>query len=191
MQLNRRLQLRGGRQLDISYAGEVALGEEQGLLVGAVEIGAVDRAGEVGDEHPVAFRIQGQADALHQVGKNDFGRLALARRVEGRTAYAIAARRIPTVRPVERAGGLIDVQIDRLRQLVIKEFDVLAIRRGPSCRKLDIRATDAALAGVVASFLGPVEFSTLDVDGDAHAPLLRIRARPGIALTRVDEGLDP
>src|SRR5580704_6801882 len=49
----------GFSDFSVGDASEVALGEEQGLLVGAVEIGAVDCAGEVGDEHPPAFHIQG------------------------------------------------------------------------------------------------------------------------------------
>jgi hypothetical protein len=49
--------LGGGRHLDVCNAGEVALGDEQSLLVGTVEIRAVDRAPEVGEEHPPAFEV--------------------------------------------------------------------------------------------------------------------------------------
>src|ERR1700693_4746392 len=69
-------------------AGKVALRVEQRLLIGSVEIGPVDRAREISDEHPTAFQIQGQADALHQVGEHDFGRFAVARRsIERRAVY--------------------------------------------------------------------------------------------------------
>src|SRR6202044_20100 len=78
----------------VGDAGEVALGEEQGLLVGAVEIGAVDRAGEVGDEHAPAFQVQGQADAFHQMGEENLWVFAVARRwIHRRAVYGIAARR--------------------------------------------------------------------------------------------------
>ena len=44
----------------------------------AVEIGDVERAREVGHEHPLALGIERDADALHQVRRQDLGRLAMA-----------------------------------------------------------------------------------------------------------------
>src|SRR5208282_5079579 len=102
----------------------------------------------------------------------------------------IAARRIPTIGPVERPSGRIDVQIDRLRQIVIEEFDVPAVRGAPASGELDIRAEDAALAGLISSLLSPVEFASSGVYRNTDAPFLEVLARTGIALARIDEGLD-
>src|SRR6516225_5436720 len=55
----------------IGDAGEIALGVEEVALVLAIEIGGIDRAGEVGDEHAVAGNIEGDADAFHQVSDHD------------------------------------------------------------------------------------------------------------------------
>src|SRR5215813_13575295 len=52
---------------DVSDAGKIALGVEEVALVLAIEIGGIDRAGEVCDEHAVAGNIEGEADALHQM----------------------------------------------------------------------------------------------------------------------------
>ena len=52
----------------VSDAGEIALAVEEIALVLSIEIGGIDRTGEVGDEHPVARNVEGDADALHQVG---------------------------------------------------------------------------------------------------------------------------
>src|ERR1700722_8069542 len=105
----------------VGDAGEVALGEEQGLLVGAVEIGAVDRAGEIGEEHPAPFQIQGQADAFHQIGEQNLGVFAGAGRwIHGRAVDGIAARRVSAVGPVHQSVGDIEIEIDRLRQVVIE-----------------------------------------------------------------------
>src|SRR5580700_1593220 len=46
---------------------------------------------------------------------------------------------------------------------------------------------DAALTGVVGTFLGPVELAAFHVERYSHAPLGCIRPRPWIALARVDE----
>jgi hypothetical protein len=40
------------------------------------EIGAVDRAAEVSNEHSTAFQVQSQADTFHQMGEDDLRLLA-------------------------------------------------------------------------------------------------------------------
>src|SRR5258705_7278909 len=116
-------------QLDVRNAREVAHPDLQRSAVRAVEIGAVDRPSEVGDEHAAALRIERQADALHQVIEHDLGRRALALRgVERRAVHRVAARRVTTVGPIQHASSRIDVQIDGLRQVLIEQLDVTAIR---------------------------------------------------------------
>src|SRR3984957_11816876 len=181
----------GFSDFDVRDARKVALRVEQRLLIGSVEIGPVDRAREISDEHPTAFQIQGHADAFHKIGEHDFGRCAVARRsIERRAVYRVAARRVPTVRPVQRARGRIDIQIDWLGQPVIYQFNVLAIRRRLAGWSLDFGAGDPPRARIVTAFLCPVKFPALDIEGDAYAPLPQIRSRSGIALARIDEGLE-
>ena len=77
--------------------------------------------GEVGDEHPPAFQVQSQADPFHQMPENNLGIFAHARRrIHGRPAYRVAARRVPAIGPVHHPIGEIELQIDRLRQVVIE-----------------------------------------------------------------------
>src|SRR5882757_5418350 len=52
---------------DVGDPSEIALGVEEVALVLAIEIGGIDRTGEVGDEHPVAGNIEGDADPFHQM----------------------------------------------------------------------------------------------------------------------------
>src|ERR1700757_1463357 len=50
----------------IGDAGEIALGVEEVALVLSIEIGGIDRTGEVGDKHPVAGNVEGDANSFHQ-----------------------------------------------------------------------------------------------------------------------------
>ncbi len=43
--------------LRISDSGEITLGKQQLLLVRPIEIGAVNRTAEVGNEHSAAFQV--------------------------------------------------------------------------------------------------------------------------------------
>src|SRR5580693_7586963 len=54
-------------------------------------------------------------------------------------------------------------------------------------RNFEASSKDATPAGVVGTFLGPVELSAFHVERYSHAPLGCIRSRPGIALTCVYE----
>src|SRR3954454_2569058 len=59
--------LRTGRQLGVGDASQVALSEQQRLLVGSVEIGAVNGACEIGHEHTLIVQVQREADSFHQM----------------------------------------------------------------------------------------------------------------------------
>src|SRR5258705_2945385 len=113
-------------QLDVRNAREVAHPDLQRSAVRAVEIGAVDRPSEIGDEHAAALRIERQADAFHQVIEHDLRRGAFTRRgVERRAVHRVAARRVPAVGPIQHASVGIDIEIDWLGQLAVEQFDVL------------------------------------------------------------------
>src|SRR3984957_15450289 len=59
-------------------------------------------------------------------------------RIHGRTIHRVATRRIPAVAPIKGPIGEVEVQIDWLRQVFIKKFDVSAIRGSLTLRDLDV-----------------------------------------------------
>src|SRR5262249_11884392 len=151
----------------VGDAGQVSLRIEEVALVLAVEIGGIDRAGEVGDEHSIAGNVEGDADALHQVGDQELRRRLFLDRcaIDG-----VAAGRIAAVGPIENAVRHIELEVDRLRQLIEQHLDVGTVRRILALRDVDIGAEDTALAAVVRAFLRPVDFAKLWIDGDSNAP---------------------
>src|SRR4051794_30313119 len=57
--------LRTDGKLGVGDASQVALSEQQRLLVGSVEIGAVNGACKIGHEHTLIVQVQRQADSFH------------------------------------------------------------------------------------------------------------------------------
>src|SRR5262249_50161650 len=110
----------------IGDAGEIALGVEEVALILAIEIGGIDRAGEDGDEHAVGGNIERDADSLHQVGDEYLG---LGLSIDWRAIDGVAARRIATVGPVQNAVLKIELEVDRLRELIEQHLDVRAVLR--------------------------------------------------------------
>src|SRR5262252_1116210 len=151
----------------VGDAGEIALGIEEVALVLAIEIGGIDRAGEVGDEHAVAGNIKCDADALHQMRDHNL-RVRLC--VDQHTIDGVAARRIAAVGPVEDTVRQIELEVDGFRQMIEQHLDVGAVRRGLTLRDLDVGAEDAAQPALRCAFLSPVDFTKLRIDGDADAP---------------------
>src|SRR5258708_38914303 len=110
----------------VGNAGEIALGVEEVALVRSVEIGGIDRSGEVGDEHPVARNVDGEADSLHQVrDQNLWCRVGV---VDRHAIDGIAARRIAAVGPIEDAVRPIQLEIDGFGQVTEQHLDVGAVR---------------------------------------------------------------
>ena len=58
-------------------------------------------------------------------------------------------------------------------------------------RDFQIRAKDAALAGVIKAFLGPIHLSVFNVESDADAPFLQVLTRAGISLAGINKRLEP
>src|SRR3984893_7431998 len=125
----------------IGDASEVALGVEEVALVLSIEIGGIDRTGEVGDEHPVAGNIEGDADPFHQVrDQNLRHRLVVDRcAIDG-----VAARRIAAVGPIQHAVRKIALATDGFRQLIKQHLDVGAVRRALAIGNVDIGAAETA-----------------------------------------------
>src|SRR5438132_5536771 len=111
-------------QFCVSDTGEISLDEEQYLRLRTVDVGAVDGAPEIGDEHPAACMIQGEADSFHQVGEVDFGRFALARwRIERRALHRIVSRGVSQIRSVQRASSQLHPKCTGFRQVVVPQLD--------------------------------------------------------------------
>src|SRR5438477_10729508 len=97
----------------VSNSRDVSLHAEHDLLPGSVKPGRVNIASQVGEEHPVALKIQRDANSLHQVSDQNLGRDLARFRIRWRAVHSIAARRIATVRPIEDAIFDIELQIYR------------------------------------------------------------------------------
>ena len=119
------------------------------------------------------------------------GSLAFAgRRVHRSAIDRVTAWRVAAIRPIHHPVGEIEIQVDRFRQAVKKHFDVFAVCRSLTRGDFQIGAEDAPLTGVIVTFLRPVNLAGFDVEGDAYAPFLRVRAGAGVALARVNEGFE-
>src|SRR5215469_13963628 len=170
----------------IGDAGEVALGVKEVALVLAVEIGGIDRTGQIRHEHPVAGNVEGDADSLHQVRDQDLRRRSF---VDRRAIDGVAARRIAAVGPIEHAIRQIELEIDGLRQVIEEHLDVGALRRTLALRDVDVSAEQTALAALVRPLLRPVDFPELRIDGDSDAPAGLI-VTVLVAAARLDQRLD-
>src|SRR4029450_14066249 len=74
-------------------------------------------------------------------------------------------------------------------QVIEQHLDVGAVRRTLALRDADVGAEDAPQAGVVGTFLRPVNFAKLRVDGDADTPPGLI-APVLVATAGLDQGFD-
>src|SRR5262249_21853068 len=88
----------------------------------------------------------------------------------------VAVRRIAAVRPIQDPCGVVDFEIDWLRQVFEQHLDVATMVRGFACGNIDPGAQYPAESGVTGALLRPVEMATDVVDGDAHAPLHLVAA---------------
>src|SRR5712672_1604016 len=77
---------------------------------------------------------------------------------------------IAAVGPIEDAVRQIELEVDGFRQLIEQHLDVGAVRRALALRDVDVGAEDTAEAGVVRTFLRPIDFPKLRVDGNSDAP---------------------
>src|SRR5215831_9532774 len=117
------------------------------------------------------------------MGENDFGLWAISGlRIHGRAIHRVATRRIPAVRPIKGPMGKIEIQIDRLGQVFIENFNVAAICWSLTFGKFEIGAKDASFSSFIGSLLGPIKLSTLWVHRNADAPLLLVLAGTRVAL---------
>src|SRR5713101_6446598 len=110
--------------------------------------------------------------------------------VDRRAAYRVPARWISAVGPINEAILQIELEIDRFRQTIEQEFDVGAVRRRLALWDVDLRAKEATLARIVWTFLRPINFSAIWINGDSNAPFCLIGARPRVAFAGVDQSFD-
>src|SRR5262249_39009776 len=151
----------------IGDAGEIALGVEEVALVLSIEIGGIDRTGEVSDEHPVARNVEGDADSLHQVRDQDlWHRLFIDR---GAIA-GVAARRIAAIGPIDDAIFAIELEVDRFRQLMEQHLDIGTGRWALALGSVNVGSAETPQSALRRAFLRPIDFSKLGIDSDSDAP---------------------
>src|ERR1700727_55777 len=149
------------RDFGVRDAGEVALAVEEVALTGPIEPRGVDRAGEIGHEHAVARYIERNSDPFHQMVHHD---LWLSRFVIDRgPVHGVAARRVTSIGPVQNAILEVELEVDRLGQMIEEDFDIRAVCRGLSFGNFDVGAEDAAEAGIVGTLLSPIDPSELRI----------------------------
>src|SRR6516162_6360655 len=151
----------------IGDAGEIALSAEEVALVLAVEIGGIDRTGQIRHEHSVAGNVERDADALHQVGDQDLRRRLF---VDRRAIDGVAARRIAAVGPIQNARFEIELEVNRLWQAIKQDFNVRAAGGGLPLWDVYVGAKKTTFVSFVRALLRPVDFTKLRIDGDADAP---------------------
>src|SRR5437899_3670153 len=100
------------------------------------------------------------------VGCRMFAEVGVYRRAIDR----VSARRISAIRPINEQILQIELEIDRFRQTIEQKFDISAVRSGLTLRDVDLRAEDATFAGVVGSFLRPINLSAVRINSDADTP---------------------
>src|SRR5580704_4522920 len=152
----------------VGDAGEIALRVEEIAFARSVEPGGIERAGKIGDEHPIAGDIERDADPFHQMPDHDLGCLRLC--IDGCTVHRVATGRVAAVRPVQHPVFEIELEIDRLRQVVEENFYVGAVGGGLTARDFDPGTEESALISFGRAFLRPVDLLALGVDGDPDAP---------------------
>src|SRR6266478_1494942 len=96
------------------------------------------------------------------VGCRMFAEVGVYRRAIDR----VSARRISAVGPIQEPILQIKLEIDRFWQPIEQEVDVGAVRRRLTIRDVDLRTEDAAFAGVVRTFLRPINVSTARINSD-------------------------
>src|SRR3954464_7835937 len=163
----------------VGDAGEIALGVEEVALVLAIEIGGIDRTGEIGDEHPIVRNVEGDTDPLHEMGHHD---LRLCRLVVDRgSVHGIAARGGAAVSPVENTALVVDLDIDRLGQAIEEDLDVGPGGCSLAGGNLDIGAREAGQAGIVRAFFGSNRYVQVS---DRLSAQRSIASHPGCRLRR-------
>src|SRR5258706_13079969 len=164
------------------------MAKEEILFLRPIELGRINRPCEIGHEHAIRRDIQGNADSLHQMVEHNLRGFGF--RINRCAIHRVAARRVPSVGPIQDAIFEIEFQINRLRQAIEEDFNIAAVGRVLTLRDFDVRAADLSYFSVVRTFLRPVDLPALRIDGDPDAPFLFVVARARIALARIYQSLN-
>jgi hypothetical protein len=95
------------KNLGVRDAGQVSFRPKHCLLVGPIEIRAIDGSTQVGQKHAAAFQIQGDTDSFLQMVENNlrfFPAISL-RGIHGGAIHGVAAWWNAAVGPVDRSVG--------------------------------------------------------------------------------------
>src|SRR5262249_9042391 len=126
----------------------------------------------------------------HQMGQHDLRDVAAPRpRIHDGSIDGVATRRVAAIGPVEHAMLEIELQVDRLGQVVEQYLDIGAVGRSLSLGDLATGAEDSAQSCIVRAFLRPVDLLMLGIERDANAPAGLVAA-VGIAMACLNERLN-
>src|SRR2546430_17193942 len=96
------------------------------------------------------------------VGRWMFAEVGVYRRAIDR----VSARRISAIRPINEPILQIQLEIDRFGQTIEQKFDISAVRSDLTIRDVDLRTEDATFAGIIGSFLRPINLSAVRINSD-------------------------
>src|SRR5258708_39609430 len=100
--------------------------------------------------------------------------------------HCVAARRVAAVGPVENTVLVVELEIDRLRQLIEQHLDVGAVRWAPALGDVYVGAAQTPQSALRRAFLRPVDFTKPRIDGDSDAPT-RLIAPVRVAAAGLDQ----
>src|SRR5580704_4004217 len=87
--------------------------------------------------------------------------------IHGCAVHCVATRRVPAVGPIQRPTNWIEVQIDRLRKIVIKKLNVPAVLGRLTLRNLNVCPKNSTQTRVVTTLLRPIELAASSVHRNA------------------------
>src|SRR5271168_4516202 len=109
--------------------------------------------------------------------------------IHGCAVDGVAAGRVAAVGPIDHVFGQVQIDVDRLGQVVVQHFYIGAIGGRLTVGDFQVGAAQAAFIGVTAAFLRPIDLASADVNSDANAPVFGVGAG-GVTLAGFDQGHD-
>lgn len=92
--------------------------------------------------------------------------------------------------PIHSSVDKVEIQINRLRKAIKKEFDIFPIGRSLAFGDFQIGAEDAAFAGIVGPFLCPIKLAAVNVKSDSYAPFPYLPTRARFSLAGIHKRFD-
>src|ERR1700755_542793 len=123
------------------------------------------------------------------MGEHDLGLNRTRSSVHRCSADGIAPRWIAAVGPVEKTALKIQIEIDRLRQLIEQQLDITSRGVTLSPGYLQPGPEDSSQASIVRALLGPIELAAFHIDGNPNTPPRHVRS-VRLTLSGLNQRLD-